>query len=467
MKKKERFIWIGVSLFLLIVTTASGLNNWIFAGDAEKTYDKLRLFNEVFNLLRTEYYDEEKVTPEQLIPGAIEGMINTLDDPHTSYLPPEMYQELQTDTRGEFGGLGIVIGVRDDWITVISPIDDTPAARAGIRAGDRIIKINGDSTEGYTTMDAVKLLRGEVGTSVTVTIQREGEPRPFDVTLVRGIIQLETVKSTTIDEHIGYIRISQFSEPTAGALRDQLDELRTQGIDALIVDLRNNPGGLLSSVINISDMFLENGVIVSTRGRDKSQNQVFMSHKDAAAPDIPLVVLINEGSASASEIFAGAVKDNNRGLLVGKTTFGKGSVQTIRELPDGSGMRITTALYYTPSGVSIDHVGVTPNRTVEEIQPTEAETQAVEKLNELGLVEEFVENNPGYSDRDLERFVNSLVERGIEIRPVIVRRMARTEKEKNQIPSLVDLDYDVQLKYAVDLINSMDALAAGAKADAS
>jgi carboxyl-terminal processing protease len=455
-------MWIGVSLFLLIVTTASGLNNWIFAGDAEKTYDKLRLFNEVFNLLRTEYYDEEKVTPEQLIPGAIEGMINTLEDPHTSYLPQEVYQELQTDTRGEFGGLGIVIGVRDEWITVISPIDDTPAARAGIKAGDRIIEINGESTEGYTTMDAVKLLRGEVGTSVTVTIQRAGEPRPIEVTLVRGVIQLETVKSTTIDEHIGYIRISQFSEPTAGALRDQLTGLQGQGIDSLIVDLRNNPGGLLSSVINISDMFLEDGVIVSTRGRDKSQNQVFLSHKDAVAGDIPLVVLINEGSASASEIFAGSVKDNNRGLLVGKTTFGKGSVQTIRELPDGSGMRITTALYYTPSGVSINNVGITPNRIVDEIQLTEDETQAVEKMNELGLVEEFVENNPGYTDRDLQRFAESLKERGIEVRPVVVRRMVRTEKEKNQIPSLVDLDYDVQLKYAVDLINSMDLLAADA-----
>lgn len=462
MKKKERFIWIGVSLFLLIVTTASGLNNWIFAGDAEKTYDQLRLFNEVFNLLRTEYYDEDKVTPGNLIPGAIDGMIKTLDDPHTSYLPKEVYQELQTDTRGEFGGLGIVIGVRDDWITVISPIDDTPAARAGIRAGDRIIKINGDSTEGYTTMDAVKLLRGEVGTSVTITIQRTGEPRPMEVTLVRGVIQLETVKSTTIDEHIGYIRISQFSEPTGDALKEQLNDLQGRGIDSLIIDLRNNPGGLLSSVINISDMFLEDGIIVSTRGRDQSQNQVFMSHKNAVEPDIPLVVLVNEGSASASEIFAGAVKDNDRGLLVGKDTFGKGSVQTIRELPDGSGVRITTALYYTPSGISIDHVGIAPDRIVDEIQLTEAESQAVEKLGELDLVEQFVENNPEHTDRDLRGFVESLAKQGIDLRPVIVRRLVRTEKEKNQMPSLVDLDYDTQLKYAVDMLNSMDVLAADA-----
>jgi carboxyl-terminal processing protease len=458
MKKKERILWAGLVGFLLVVTTASGLNNWIFAGDAEKSYEQLRLFNEVFNMLRTEYYDEGKVTPDQLVPGAINGMIDTLEDPHTSYLPRDLYKELQTDTKGEFGGLGIVIGVRDEWITVISPIDDTPAARAGIRAGDRIIEINGETTEGFTTMDAVKQLRGKVGSSVTITVQRPGEPKPSEYTIIRGIIQLETVKSSTIDENIGYIRISQFSEPTGDALLEQYQTLKKQGVQSLIIDLRNNPGGLLSSVIEISDMFLEKGIIVSTKGRDEAQNQVFFSHKDAVVPEIPLVVLVNEGSASASEIFAGAIKDNKRGLLVGKTTFGKGSVQTVRELPDGSGIRITTALYYTPSGVSIDHVGITPDEVVEEVQISEEETAVIEKLTEEGLVEQFVKEHRNYTDADVDRFMQQLKDEGMELRPVIVRRLIRTEEEKNQIPSLIDLDYDTQLKFAVDMLNSMDVL---------
>ena len=205
MKNKERLLWIGLVLILLIVTTASGLNSWTLFGDAEKTYENLRIFNEVFNLLRTEYYDESKVTPDALSLGAINGMIQSLDDPHTSYLPKDVYNELQTDTKGEFGGLGIVIGVRDGWITVISPIDDTPAARAGIKAGDRIIEVDGKSTEGFTTMDAVRVLRGRVGTSVTIKVKRPGVEEPLEFTIVRGLIKLQTVKSTMIDDHIGYI----------------------------------------------------------------------------------------------------------------------------------------------------------------------------------------------------------------------------------------------------------------------
>jgi carboxyl-terminal processing protease len=456
MNKKERIVWIAVVAFLLIVTTASGLNSWIFAGNSEKTYEKLRLFNEIFNLLRTEYYDEKKVDPDILIPGAIDGMIGTLDDPHTSYLPRDMYQDLQTDTRGEFGGLGIVIGVRDKWITVIAPIDETPAAEAGVQAGDRIVEIDGESTEGYTTIDAVKVLRGEVGTPVTITVEREGEEKPLHFTIIRGVIKLETVKSTVIDDHIGYVRISQFSEPTAQALRDQLMDLDKKGIDSLIIDLRNNPGGLLSSVIEISDMFLDRGTIVSTRGRDKTQNQVFSSRKSALFPKVPLVVLVNGGSASASEIFSGAIKDNDRGVLVGQKTYGKGSVQTVRELPDGSGIRITTALYYTPSGVSIDNVGIEPDYSVEEIKPTKEETESLNKLNDLGLIQTYVEENESDDQAVFERFMTTLRSKGIVIRPIIVRRLIKNEREKNQIPSLIDLDYDVQLQYAVDFLNDRE-----------
>ncbi len=454
MKKKERIVWAFVVLLLLVITTASGLNHWIFAGDAEKAYEHLRIFNEIFNLLRTEYYDEEKVKPENLISGAIKGMIERLDDPHTSYLKKDVFNELQTDTKGEFGGLGIVIGERDNWITVIAPIDDTPAARAGIQAGDRIVEIDGKSTEGLTTMDAVKLLRGLVGTSVTITIKRKNEDRPLQFTIVRGIIKLETVKSTVIDERIGYIRISQFSETTSQAMAEHLKGLVGRGIDSMIVDLRNNPGGLLSSVIEISDMFLKKGVIVSTKGRNKSQNQVFTAKPDISVPNLPLIVLINEGSASASEIFAGAIRDNRRGILVGEKTFGKGSVQTVRELPNGDGIRITTALYYTPSGTSIDRTGIEPDEVVGDIELTPAEIQGIEKLGELKLIEKFVSANPVYGEKELAALVNQLRERGIELRPVIVRRLIRNEKDKDSIPSLIDLDYDVQLKYAVDRLKS-------------
>jgi len=453
MKNRERIMWISLVLVLLVVITASGLNR-IFAGDAENTYEQLRLFNEIFNLLRTEYYDEDKVKPDVLVPGAIDGMIEALEDPHTSYLPKEMYQELQTDTKGEFGGLGIVIGKRDDWITVISPIDDTPAAKKGLRSGDKIISINGETTEGFTTMDAVKLLRGKVGTSVTITIKRESVSEPFDVTIVRGVIKLETVKSTTIDDDIGYIRISQFSEPTAEALTEHLADLIGRNVESLIIDLRNNPGGLLSSVVEIADMFLEEGTIVSTKGRNAAQNQFFTARETAMVPSLPLLILVNEGSASASEIFAGAMKDNKRGILLGRKTFGKGSVQTVRELPDGSGIRITTALYYTPSGVSINTIGIEPDEIVNEIELTPEEVEAVNKLNETTIIGDFVSSTPDYSNEDVKDFTMTLRDEGFDLRPVIVRRLIKNEVEKNKMPSLVDLDYDVQLKYAVDMLRS-------------
>ena len=464
MKNKERIVWILLVLILLIVTTASGLNNWILAGDTEKTYENLKLFNEIFNLLRTEYYDETRATPDILIEGALEGMIDSLDDPHTSYLSKEYFGELQTETKGEFGGVGIVIGVRDDWITVISPIDDTPAALAGIKARDRIIEIDGQSTEGFTTMDAVKLIRGEVGTDITLTIKRGSSEEPMRFTITRGIIKLETVKSTVIDDHIGYFRISQFSEPTAGALSAQIDELLMKGVDSIIVDLRNNPGGLLTSAIEISDMFLRKGTIVSIKGRNKSQDHTYDAHERTRIPDLPLVVLVNGGSASGSEIFAGAIKDNDRGTLVGEQTFGKGSVQTVRELPDGSGIKITTALYYTPSGRSIHEVGIEPHEVVEEIEITEAEIKAIEKIEELGLIEQFVKSHGSYTAEQLESLMTQLREKGLEIKKAIVKRLIRNEQEKNKIPGLIDLDYDVQLRRSVELLNTMDTIL---KAEAS
>ncbi len=456
MKSKERIIWILLILILLIVTTASGLNNWIFAGDTEKTYESLRVFNEIFNLLRTEYYDESKIDPEKLTHGAINGMIKSLDDPHTSYMSKDVFSELQTETKGEFGGVGIVIGVRDSWITVISPIDDTPGARAGIKAGDKIIEVNGESTEGFTTMDAVNLIRGKVGTSVNLTIRRESMQQLLHFDITRGIIQLESVKSKVIENHIGYIRISSFSEHTAEALEDHIYELTDQMVDSLIIDLRNNPGGLLSSAIQITNMFLDKGTIVSIEGRVRGQDQVYKAHERTIAPDIPIIVLVNGGSASGSEIVAGAIKDNNRGILVGTKTFGKGSVQTVRELPDGSGIRITTALYYTPSGESIHKIGIEPDEVVKEIEITEEESEAIEKINELELVKIFIKDHKKYTKNEFNNFIEQLTQKGITLKPAIVRRLIKNELEKNRIPDLIDLDYDIQLKHSVNMLKSIN-----------
>jgi carboxyl-terminal processing protease len=454
MKNRERIVWIVLVAVLLVVTTASGINNWLQAGNTEKTYAHLRLFNEVFNLLRTEYYDETKVQPEKLIPGAIGGMIGTLGDPHTSYFSKEDFDELKTDTRGEFGGLGIVIGLRDEWITVIAPIDDTPAFRAGVLAGDRIVEIDGEPTKGFTTMDAVKRLRGEVGTQVTIKVQRRSKNQPVSFTITRGVIKLETVKSTVIDDEIGYIRISQFSEPTAAAMREHIAALKEKGTRSMIVDLRNNPGGLLNSAIEISDMFLEKGIIVSTKGRDPSQNQEFRAHSGAEVAGIPLIVMVNEGSASGSEIFAGAIKDNKRGLLVGGKTFGKGSVQTVRELPEGAGIRITTALYYTPSGVSIHEQGIMPDEEVKAIEITPEELEAIEKLEGGDLLQIFVKDHGTYTEADLDAFIGKLAKNDMAIRPIIIRRLIKNEREKLQIPDLIDLDYDLQLNHAVNMLKS-------------
>jgi carboxyl-terminal processing protease len=304
----------------------------------------------------------------------------------------------------------------------------------------------------------VKVLRGKVGTSVTITVKRDQASDPLKFTIVRGIIKLETVKSTLIDKRIGYFRISQFSETTADALRQQIEKLLGQGIESIVVDLRNNPGGLLSSAIEISDMFLDRGIIVSTRGRNKAQNQVFQANPKPVAPALPLIVLVNEGSASASEIFAGAVKDNKRGILVGTKTFGKGSVQTVKELPDGSGIRITTALYYTPSGVSIDNTGIEPDETVKEVEVTKEEMASMEKINELKLIEEFVKDHRSYGEKDFEALMKRLSQRDLTVKPIIVRRLIKNELEKREVPALLDLDYDLQLKHAVNMLKSVGVL---------
>lgn len=344
-------------------------------------YEHLRVFTEVLSVVKKNYVED--IDTKTMIYGAIKGMLNSLD-PHSSFMTPEQYKEMQADTKGEFGGIGIQIGLKDNILTVIAPIEDTPAFNAGIQAGDKIIKINGISTKDMGLQDAVTKMRGPRGTPVTISIFREGWKDPKDFKIVREIIKVKSVKFKVIDNKIGYVKLSQFQERTAPDLETALASLAKQNITSLILDLRNNPGGLLESSVDVSEQFLPQGrLVVFIKGRtgDKREyrtDTVRLSdaekEKASLFTNIPMIVLVNQGSASASEIVAGALKDWNRAVVLGVQTFGKGSVQTVLPLSDKSGIRLTTARYYTPKGISIQSTGITPDIIVkQEAKGTEKE----------------------------------------------------------------------------------------------
>ncbi|HSE94424.1 MAG TPA: S41 family peptidase [Methylomirabilota bacterium] len=374
-----------IATVLVVLTLSLGGTGASKAVDRGTTYENLKLFTDVLAIIQNQYVDETE--PREVIQGAVRGMLRGLD-PHSSYMDPESYREMQVETSGSFGGLGIEITIRDDQLTVVSPIEGTPAARAGIQAADRVVRIEGLATKDMSLPDAVKRMRGPKGTKVTITILREGVREPFDVTLTREVIQVQSIKSQEIEPGIGYVRIRQFQERTAQDLVTGVERLdKTGRLAGLIIDLRNNPGGLLPAAVEVSEEFLGDGkLVVYTEGRVRSQNMRFMAHAKRPVTDVPLVVLVNQGSASASEIVAGAIQDHGRGLILGTTTFGKGSVQTIIPLPDGSGLRLTTARYFTPKGRSIHGKGITPDIVIEPVRedpaakppatpPTEAELQ--------------------------------------------------------------------------------------------
>jgi carboxyl-terminal processing protease len=360
---KRSLIRYLIPLCFIIGLLFTLVNNSAFATSTNLTYFKsLDLIRKVLELVKSDYV-EENIDEQKLIYGAIEGMLKKLDDPYTRFMEPKNFKEMQVETQGEFGGLGIVITVKDRMLTVVSPIDDTPAARAGIMAGDMIVKIDGKDVIDIALHDAVKLLRGPVGSKVTVSVLREGEKQTKDYEITRQIIKLPSVKYWTIGKNIGYIRLTQFIQTSSEDLEKAMIALEKAGAKSIILDLRNNPGGLLTAAVEVGRKFIPKGDIVSIKGRDGEENtysSFFKYH-----PILPLVVLINEGSASASEIVAGAIKDNKRGILLGKKSFGKGSVQTVISLNDGSAMALTTALYYTPSGVNIHKTGIKPDIEVE------------------------------------------------------------------------------------------------------
>ena len=338
-------------IYLLILLTIFGAIAVVFAfqGAANNIYKQITLLGKVAKVIYTDYVDP--IDYRKLIKGAIDGMTSTLD-PHTVFFTPTQYKELQVDTRGKFGGLGIQIGIRNGWLTIIAPIEGTPAYRAGLQAGDRIIKIEGKSTWGITVEQAVKKLRGEPGTKVTITIQREGEPEPFDVTITRDIIEIKPVPFYGMtEEGVGYIRLSSFSAEAGHAVKNALEDLISQGAKGIILDLRYNPGGLLSQAVAVANQFLpKDALVVYTKGRSFFQNRQYYTDHDGVYKEGKLIVLVDRGSASASEIVAGAIQDHDRGLIMGTNTFGKGLVQSIRPLDGGTALKITTAKYYIPSG---------------------------------------------------------------------------------------------------------------------
>jgi carboxyl-terminal processing protease len=357
--KKKGFLSILVACIIISGLLFFQGSGGVVKADSDAVYKNIELFTEVLHEIEKHYVEPED--SQELIYGAIKGMIQSLD-PHSSFMTKDEYQELMTETKGSFSGVGIEITIKDDFLTVVSPIEGTPAFKAGIKAGDRIVGIEDKSTKGMTLMDAVKNIRGPQGSEVKLTVTREGQSEPLVFRIKRDVIPLKSVRHYALTPTIGYVRISNFQSQTDGDLKDALGDLeKGHNLKGLILDLRNNPGGLLSQAVKVSDLFLEKGVIVSTKGRDASQDVIMTAHKNGTQRNYPIVVLVNGGSASASEIVAGALQDNKRALILGTTTFGKGSVQTIIPLSDGSGLRLTTARYYTPSGKSIQLSGIVPD----------------------------------------------------------------------------------------------------------
>jgi carboxyl-terminal processing protease len=357
---KKAFV---ISSLLVVLTLSLGGTVNSKGPDTGPTYEQLRLFTEVLSIVQNQYVDE--MPPKDLIYNAIKGTLRGLD-PHSSFLDPENYKEMQVETSGSFGGLGIEITLRDDVLTVVSPIEGTPAYRAGLQPGDRIVRIDGLATKDMQLSDAVKRMRGKPGTKVTISIAREGMTELKDVDITREQIRVHSVRTQDLGQGVAYIKLRQFQEQSSHDLDQALEKFAKGGMKALVLDLRNNPGGLLTAAVEVTERFVDDGkLVVYTEGRVRNQNMRFSAHSKHPYSALPMVVLVNQGSASASEIVAGALQDYGRAVVVGTQSFGKGSVQTIIPLSDGSGLRLTTAKYFTPKGRSIHGKGITPDIVVE------------------------------------------------------------------------------------------------------
>jgi len=419
----KKVLIFGLMLAALIGISTIGISQ-VAAPVKKDLYSQVELFSYALTTVQSEYVDEK--TPQDLIYGALRGMLSSLD-PHSQFMDPDEYKDLKTETEGKFGGLGIEISMKDDLLTVVAPIEDSPAWRAGIKAGDRIVKIADMVTRDMSLDDAVKKLRGEPGSRVTLVILREKEDMVKTFTITREIIHVDDVKEPhIITDHIGYVRLTEFRENSYDELHQALEKLKAQGADSLILDLRNDPGGLLDVATKIAEDFLPAGeTIVSTKSRHSSDDTVAKSaNSNGDFLYWPMVVMINEGSASGSEIVAGALRDNKRAVLVGVKSFGKGSVQSVIPLPDGSGLRLTTARYFTPSGVCINGIGITPDVTVEGDAPDD--DNAPDKVNKK-------------NDDDIDTIFSNL-----------------ERKDDKKIAALSKKDQDdIQLQTAINVIKGM------------
>ena len=361
MKKKFLHKYVFVIFFIIFIS----IFNNSYSQNNDKFYEKIDLFSEVLEKIQNEYVDE--VNQSEIMDSAINGVLQSLD-PYSAYMTPEIFKEMETETSGEFGGLGIEVSMEAGVVKVIAPIDDTPAARAGVKSGDYIVKINDEQVQGKTLMEAVNLMRGPVGSPIEITVRRKGLKKAKIFKITREIIEIQSVVSKTIDDSIGYIRLRAFNENSSSQLKEEISKLEKnkKKLIGYVFDLRNNPGGLLTQAVKISDFFLDEGEIVSTKGRKTRENRRFFAKKGDKIKGKPLIVLINNGSASASEIVAGALQDHKRAILLGENTYGKGSVQSIIPLRNRGAIRLTISKYYLPSGKSISEVGVTPDIEIEE-----------------------------------------------------------------------------------------------------
>lgn len=423
----------------------------------------LQLFQYVFSFIQNNYVDP--VDPKVLYEGAMKGMLDSLKDPYTTYIDTESLvgRSLKDTTTGAFGGVGLSIikplestPEKMAYVEVTSPIEDTPGWKAGVQPGDLILSIDGQDTADITMEEVLTRLRGPVGSSVTIMLRR-GKKLEFPVTLVRALIEVPTVKFAMMDNGIGYLRIIEFTPLTADRVQDALDSFKKAGYTKLLIDLRNNPGGLITSVVDVADKFIDDGVIVSTRSRISFENREFKASRAKTTFDakIPVVILINKGSASASEILAGALKDDRLAYLVGETTYGKGSVQQVIDLLNDDAMKLTMARYYTPSDANIDKLGIPPDREVLFPELTEAEENALSELLKTTTIADFVSEKETLTGDQAEAFARTLVKKyPVEVR--ILKRLVLQEYFRTHIGPLYDVEYDIQLKTAIDILKNED-----------
>jgi len=418
----RRRTWFVLLACVLAVNLAVGFRVYSVeaaANGEREAFEKISVMMRVLHLLRKDYVDPDKIDFTDLIYSALRGMVSSLD-PFSAFMPPEEYQEMMETTEGQFGGLGIIVTIRDHVLTIVAPIEDTPGSRAGLRAGDQIVKINGETTKNMDLSATVKRLKGEPGTTVTITVFRPSTNKAKDYTIERALIPVVNVKDARVlDERIGYVRLVQFNDPTAERLSKALADLKKENIESLVLDLRNNPGGLLESAVDVSSLFLPpKALIVSTQGRRPSQKREFYTTLKRQFPDKPIAILINGGTASAAEIVAGCLQDWGRAVLVGEKTFGKGSVQNVVELPDGSALRLTTAMYYTPTKRVIHEQGITPDI---EVKLTEEELHRIREAQE----------NPGKTEKEKKAVEDRQLQRALDtLKSYDVYLRARKKKFK-------------------------------------